>query len=106
MSRDNIVCNRSILKYFKVETIFTELQSLRAAGATLPGHDAPIPTMSLAEVTRAADLMCNSQQVRHVITFLPTSFILATRGLCVILDLSGFRSCGCRRRQEGVCAGC
>lgn len=81
MSRDNIVCNRSILKYFKVETIFTELQSLRASGATLPGQDTPIPTMSLAEVTRAADLMCNSQQASHVITLSRTSLLLPAHGV-------------------------
>jgi hypothetical protein len=63
MSRDNIVCNRSALKYFKVETIFTELQSLRAAAVTLPPRATPIPTMSLAEVTRSADLLCNCLQV-------------------------------------------
>jgi hypothetical protein len=63
MSRDNIVCNRSILKFFKVDSVFTELQSLRAAGATLPANATPMPTMSLAEVTRAAELLCNCAQV-------------------------------------------
>jgi hypothetical protein len=63
ISRDNIVCNRSMLKYFKAETLFTELQSLRAAGATLPGSTTAVPTMSLAELTRSADLLCNCTQV-------------------------------------------
>ncbi len=64
MSRDNVVCNRSLLKYFKVEAMFTELQSLRAAGTTLSANATPIPTMSLAEVMRNADLLCNCTQVR------------------------------------------
>lgn len=63
MSRDTIVCNRSILKYFKAEAIFTELQALRSSGGTLPVNATPIPTMSLAEVTRAADVLCNCTQV-------------------------------------------
>lgn len=63
MSRDNVVCNRSILKYFKAEAMFTELQALRSSGGTIPVNATPIPTMSLAEVTRAADLLSNCTHV-------------------------------------------
>ena len=62
LSRDNIVCNRSLLKWVKAEAVFTEMQGLRAQAATLPPNATPIPTVSLAEVTRAADMLSNCPQ--------------------------------------------
>ena len=50
LSRDNTVCNRSLMKWVKAEAVFTEMQALRAAAASLPPDAAAIPTMSLAEV--------------------------------------------------------
>jgi shikimate 5-dehydrogenase len=77
MSRDNVVCNRSLLKYFKVEAIFTEIQSMRASGTTLSACATPIPTMSLAEVMRNADLLCNCTQVRSLLNRKAVLIVLA-----------------------------
>jgi hypothetical protein len=71
LSRDNTVCNRSLLKYFKAETVFAELQSLRTSGATLPSSCSLLLTMSLAEIARVGDLLSNCPQVRCPNHFCP-----------------------------------